>query len=291
MNLTYEIDMAPESEWLIVSTQQETKEHLPYVQELGDFIAHERYFTTRENLPSYLIKYTLSGEGYLSYEDQDSYIPQGHFFWIDCQNPQHYMTSPRTREWRVVWVHFYGGESRYLYQKFVDLNGGNVGRLPANNMVAQNIYALMNLYRHQPPQTEEVRAASILMQIVSECIASAGRDDDSIQSRYIREAQDYLTANYRNRITLDLLAEAVSLNKFYLQKLFLQKTALTPNQFLTRIRISRAKELLRMTKLPISAIAEEVGIESASYFISVFRSHEAMTPAEYRRIWKSSKSL
>lgn len=61
------------------------------------------------------------------------------------------------------------------------------------------------------------------MQIVSECIASASRDDDSIQSRYIREAQDYLTANYRIHIALDLFAEAVSLNKFYFQKLFCRK--------------------------------------------------------------------
>ena len=285
VNLTYQIDMEPESEWLIVSSQQETKEHLTFVQELGDFIAHEKYFTKREGLPSYLIKYTLSGEGYLSYENQEVYLPQGHFFWIDCQNPQHYMTSVRTRNWRVLWVHFYGGESTYLYQKFVATNGGNTGLLPTNNTVAQHIYALMNLYRTNPSQAADILAASLLVQLLAECIASIERDDDSIQSKYIRQAQDFLTANYRQRVTLERLAEVVSLNKFYLQKLFLQKTALTPNQYLTNIRISRAKELLRMTKTPVSTIAEETGIENASYFIRIFREHEGMTPAEFRRLW------
>ena len=288
MNLSYQIDMDAESEWLIVSAQQETKEHLPYVQELGDFIAHEKYFTSREGLPSYLIKYTLSGEGFLSYENQNVYLPQGHFFWIDCQNPQHYMTSARTNQWRVLWVHFYGGAAAYLYQKFVAANGGNAGQLPANNTLAQHIYALINLYRSNPPQEADLHAASLLMQILAECSASVERNDDSIQSRYIRQAQDFITANYNQRITLDSLASAVSLNKFYLQKLFLRKMAQTPNQFLISTRISRAKELLRMTKIPVSTIAEETGIENASYFIRIFREHEGMTPAEYRKIWRSS---
>lgn len=288
MNLSYQIDMAPESEWLIVSAQQETKEHLLYVQEVGDFIAHEKYFTTREGLPSYLIKYTISGEGYLSYNSQTEYIPQGSFFWIDCQNPQHYLTSPRTHEWRVVWVHFYGGESTYLYQKFLHLNGGNIGRLPPNNTVAQNMYSLISLYREQPPQSADILASSLVLQIISECVSSAARDDGSVQSRYVRQAQDYLTANYKKKISLDDLAEAISLNKFYLQKLFLQETGLTPNHFLTNTRISRAKELLRMTKMPVSTIAEETGIENTSYFIRIFRRYEELTPSEFRRIWHSN---
>ena len=289
MNLTYQIDMSPESEWLIISAQQETKEHLSYVQELGDFIAHEKYFTTREGLPSYLIKYTLSGEGQLRYENQEAFLPQGHFFWIDCQNPQHYLTSPRTKEWRVLWVHFYGGESEYLYRKFVSANGGNTGQLPANNTIARKLYTLMNLYRQKPPADADIQAASLLLQIQSEIISSTDHEDESIQSIYIRQAQDYITANHKQRITLEKLAEAVSLNKFYLQKLFLQKTALTPNQYLANVRISRAKELLRMTKKPVFGIAEEVGFENTSYFIRVFREHESMTPAEFRRLWHAGR--
>lgn len=287
MNLTYNIDMEPESEWLIVSTPQETKEHLPFVQELGDFIAHEKYFTKREDLPSYLIKYTLSGEGYLSYENQEVYLPQGHFFWIDCQNPQYYSTSPRTCNWRVLWMHFYGGASEFLYKLFLRMNSGNTGRLPPNSTVAHNMYSLMGLYRQQPPQNADLIASNLLQQILVECISCVTHDDNGIQSRYVRQTQDFITANYKQKITLDVLADAIALNKTYLQKLFVMKTGQTPNQFLVNTRISRAKELLRMTEIPVAAVAEETGIENTSYFIRVFREHEEMTPAEYRRIWRS----
>lgn len=289
MNLTFNIDMEPESEWLIVSTPQETKEYLPFVQELGDFIAHEKYFTKREGLPSYLIKYSLSGEGYLSYENQEVYLPQGHFFWIDCQNPQYYSTSPRTGNWRVLWVHFFGGASEFLYKHFIRSNGGNAGRLPPNSTVAHNIYSVMGLYRHQPPQNADLIASTLLHQILVECITSVTHDDNGIQSRYVRQTQDFITSNYKQKITLDVLADAIALNKTYLQKLFVKKTGQTPNQFLTRTRIARAKELLRMTDVSVSDIAEETGIENTSYFIRIFREQEGITPAEYRRAWRSDR--
>ena len=63
IHLSYKLDLAPESTWLTVNPTATAKSNLIYVQELGDFIAGPEYFTTRRNLPSYLIKYTLSGEG------------------------------------------------------------------------------------------------------------------------------------------------------------------------------------------------------------------------------------
>ncbi len=290
MKLSYQIDMSPESEWLVVSAEPENKEHLPYVQELGDFNARERYFTTREGLPSYLIKYTLAGEGRLLYEGRDEYLPPGYFYWIDCQNHQHYNTSARTRQWRVLWVHFYGGESDYLYRKFLAANGNNIGRLPANSTVVSNLYALLDLYRGAPASGADVRAAALLVQIMAECIYSAECKQDDLQSRYVRQVQDYIGAHYRERITLDVLANEVSLNKFYLQKLFLQRVGQSPGEFLTGVRVNHAKELLRMTKMPVSAIAFETGIENTSYFIKVFKSRESVTPAGFRRIWRTGSA-
>ena len=110
---------------------------------------------------------------------------------------------------------------------------------------------------------------------------------DVTQPRYVREAQDYMTVHFRERITLDLLAKEISINRFYLQKLFTRCAGLSPIAFLTNLRIVRAKELLRMTDMPISAIAAEVGIETASHFIKLFKANEGITPAQYRRTWKA----
>lgn len=54
------------------------------MQELGNFYCGPGYYTTRENLPSYLIKLCLSGEGVLEYGDDIYRVQPGHIFWIDC---------------------------------------------------------------------------------------------------------------------------------------------------------------------------------------------------------------
>lgn len=287
MKLSYEIDMAPESEWLIVSPGAATRNNLPYVQEAGDFIAREKYFTSREGLPSYLIKYTLSGEGHLVYEGQDVFLPQGSFYWIDCQKPQDYRTSERIGKWHVIWVHFYGAECEYLYKRFLTANGVNFGELPANNKVAEHIYELIDLYRGVAESNADVRAAALLVSIMSECICGNVNRADAVQPIYVRKAQDYIALHFREQITLELLSKEVSINKYYLQKLFSRHVGLSPNAYLTALRIARAKELLRMTEMPVSVVATETGIETVSHFIKIFREHEGITPAQYRRIWKT----
>lgn len=287
MKLSYQIDMAPGSEWLIVSAGAGAKGNLPYVQELGDFIAREKYYTVREGLPSYLIKYTLSGEGHLVYEGQDVFVPQGGFYWIDCRKPQDYRTSGRAGSWRVVWVHFYGGECDYLYRRFLAANGANAGELPAGNGVAAHIYELMRLYRDAPAPDADVRAAALLLGIMSECICGAIGRPHAAQPGYVRHAQDYMTAHFRERITLDTLAREISVNKYYLQKLFTRHAGLSPGAYLANLRMVHAKELLRQTETPVSVVAAETGVAAVSHFIRTFKAHEGMTPAEYRRLWRA----
>ena len=104
---------------------QIAKSSILYVQELGDFIAGKSYYTRRANLPSYLIKYCISGEGLLDYEGSCYTIKPGQLFWIDCEKPQYYRTSPEKGNWRILWVHYYGQTARAYYELFLAQNGGS----------------------------------------------------------------------------------------------------------------------------------------------------------------------
>ena len=62
-SLKYELDLDPRSRWNMISATMNAKANLLYMQEVGDFIAGKKYFTTREGFDSYLIKITVSGCG------------------------------------------------------------------------------------------------------------------------------------------------------------------------------------------------------------------------------------
>ena len=61
--LHYQLDLLPQSRWLTVTANPLVRASLLHVQEVGDFFAKSGYYTRREGLNSYLIKYTVSGEG------------------------------------------------------------------------------------------------------------------------------------------------------------------------------------------------------------------------------------
>lgn len=69
-----------DSSRVILTPSQRIRNLFFYIQEIGHFKAHIPYFTERENLPSYLIKFTLAGEGFLTYEGENYTLKAGDLF-------------------------------------------------------------------------------------------------------------------------------------------------------------------------------------------------------------------
>ena len=292
VQLKYKLHMAPNSVWIIVTPSEIAKSSIMYVQELGDFISYKNYFTKREGLSSYLIKYTLSGEGSLEYGGKQYSIGPNQLFWIDCKNPQYYFTSPKNEEWRVLWVHFFGANSSCYYQHFMTLNNNrNVVTMPSINGVETAIRSLLSLNSNSNSHTllTDIQSSSILASLMSECICAAADSDMQPpipESVYL--ARTYILNNYHQRISLDDLAKRFAISKYYFEKLFKQHIGKTPNQFLILTRINRAKELLRTTNLLVSEISEKVGVPNINHFYNLFKKHEDLTPAVYRKLWRNN---
>ena len=98
----------------------------------------------------------------------------------------------------------------------------------------------------------------------------------------IRQTIHILETEYDQDITLSGLAERLYLNPNYLSTLFKNETGTTFTQALLRIRMEKAKELLRTTKLKIYEVGIRVGYADSTHFSRVFKNHENMSPYEYR---------
>ncbi|MZQ80853.1 helix-turn-helix domain-containing protein [Paenibacillus sp. 5J-6] len=91
---------------------------------------------------------------------------------------------------------------------------------------------------------------------------------------------------YREDLSLDECARAVASNPYTLSRSFKQVTGFTFVDYLTRLRIRKAKELLLTTGLKVNEIAEHVGYQH-SYFNKIFKGSEGMTPTQFRDQYKS----
>lgn len=95
--------------------------------------------------------------------------------------------------------------------------------------------------------------------------------------------EQYINNHYQEDITLELLSEKTYMNKFYLVHAFKQYKGVSPINYLIRLRVQQAKELLETTNYSIAQISDSCGFSSQSYFSQVFKKACGMTPNAYRK--------
>ncbi|WP_019914792.1 response regulator transcription factor [Paenibacillus sp. HW567] len=106
----------------------------------------------------------------------------------------------------------------------------------------------------------------------------------------VKEALAFVEQHLHEQLTMAEVAGRIHLNASYFSVLFKEQTGVPFSEYLSRLRIQRAKELLLQTRLPIGEIGERVGYRTDKYFIKVFKSLEDMSPSRYRQQMKDEQS-
>lgn len=110
-------------------------------------------------------------------------------------------------------------------------------------------------------------------------MSSATRDEIL---RRLNLAKDYMISNHHKNLNLDDIAQHACLSVNHLLRTFKQAFHLSPHQYLIRIRLERARHLLRSTAYPINDIVCIIGFECSSSFIRLFRNYYQLTPGQFR---------
>lgn len=119
------------------------------------------------------------------------------------------------------------------------------------------------------------------VQVYDELIAKV-RSVYSSDQGTIPKVLAYIEQNYSQELSLQILSGHVHLSKNYLANLFKKETGEGVIDYITKVRIDRAKSLLRGTELKSSEISQKVGIPDSKYFSKLFKKMTGVTPSEYR---------
>ncbi|MBP5453363.1 MAG: response regulator [Lachnospiraceae bacterium] len=99
----------------------------------------------------------------------------------------------------------------------------------------------------------------------------------------IKQVEEDIRVNYKNNITLKELGKKYFINSAYLGQLFKNKYGISFKDYLHKIRIEKAEELLINTDLKTYEVAEAVGYKDVDYFINRFIEDKGCTPAKFRK--------
>jgi YesN/AraC family two-component response regulator len=105
----------------------------------------------------------------------------------------------------------------------------------------------------------------------------------NVVSRHNVMAIDYIRSHIQESLTVESIADALSLNSSYLSKLFKQEMGITLSRYIRNQKIDVACSMLRHLDESSLSIANYLGFSSQSHFIQVFKKTTGMTPEEYRR--------
>jgi AraC-like DNA-binding protein len=127
-----------------------------------------------------------------------------------------------------------------------------------------------------------VRLLTIFGQHLSAISNQLAVQQDNAEPPVITRAKQYIEEHQTDDLSLGEVAKAVNTSSFYFCKLFKKATGINFTEYVSRVRIEKAKNLLLNPNLRVSEIAYEVGFQSLTHFNRVFRKIVGQSPTDYR---------
>ena len=104
-----------------------------------------------------------------------------------------------------------------------------------------------------------------------------------IDDALIARCQEWVAMNYAAAAPVAAMMRIVGLPERSFMRRFTMATGMSPLEYVHRLRIEEAKQMLETADAPVEAVAAEVGYQDASFFGRLFRRRVGLTPAQYRR--------
>lgn len=112
--------------------------------------------------------------------------------------------------------------------------------------------------------------------------ANAGNDTSISPDDVVEIIKDYIDKNYSQNIKISMFSDKYFFSKEYLSKLFKAKYSYGIYEYVLKIRMERAAELLRDDTIKIQDISERLGYTDNNYFSKAFRNYYGVTPSHFR---------
>ena len=103
--------------------------------------------------------------------------------------------------------------------------------------------------------------------------------------RPVRAAQEYIQAHYLEQISLDDAASVAGFSSSYFSSLFKKETGQNFADYLTELRMEKAKELLKNTRISVREICQQVGYRDLKHFNTVFQKNTGLKPGTFRKLY------
>ena len=226
-----------------------------------------------------------SGEGIFTDHNNISHrVKRGDVMYFTSATPNSY--KPVVSPWKMDYI-VMGGYALNEIMPFLGYSKSGVIHIDDNirDTVYENFKTIIKLNNSHTADTHALcsRILYRLLYDISSCISTGKNESEKLA--LIMPCVNYIKSNYMHDVSISYLADMINVTPTYLGIIFKKIYNITPQKFLTNIRIEHSKQLLVNHKnMTLSDIAAESGFNSESYFCNTFKKYMGITPSEYRSI-------
>ncbi|MFW5694713.1 MAG: AraC family transcriptional regulator [Alkalispirochaeta sp.] len=266
----------------VLSTPTEVENELPF-QLIGAGCDFYQYPIDRPfGFPVFQWIQTIRGRGVLEAPSLrgEAGPNKGLLLYPDEEHTYYAVEEP----WYVHWISFSGYHIPSMLH-YLDMNRTGVYGISDSTVTASRIRKALTTLQSDYP-LRGIDGSAIIYQLLLDFLkhiqhpGEASRESDVTR---LKPALDLIENEMHRPLSLEDLARTVGVTPQYFCDLFRSVTSRRPTEYVNQRRVDRAKELLlREPRTRIHEIAHRVGFESDSYFSTVFRKYEGISPRAYR---------
>lgn len=263
-------------EHFVMFSSNPTKAYPLRIEMIGTTYPDKDYFIERKHADYFVFEYVVSGKGYITQAENKWTVEE------DCV----YILQPGA-------AHRYGADQKHPYQKiwinfFSDIM---TDVLAAYGLASQTVFPnsgcrkyfdeLLELAQQYSDNGDAyVKVSDILFRMIMSLAQQAVRDNGgSTLANTVKEALD---ASVYRKITIETIAEQLSISKSQMTREFKRYYGVTPYHYILDRKIAIARRLLLVTNMKVFEISSQLGFSDEYYFSDLFKAKTGVSPLKFR---------
>lgn len=177
-------------------------------------------------------------------------------------------------------------DSSFMKSGILDFFKGNTNKMSSKEGSIRGIFESIFMEENVKDKYSSLKITLLIQELLIELSRNVSKysiETNNIKDSKVLSIVAYINQNYTDDISLSLLSEIFYLSPYYLSHLFKSNTGFTLMEYLHKVRISKAEQLLASGKFNVSSVGEMVGYNNLTSFSRMFKAVSGISPANYKK--------
>ena len=234
----------------------------------------------RNNYPYYFIKYTINGKGTLQISTNSYQLTPGVLSGFCSGIPHHYKSDPQD-PMEHIFITFVGSNAKTLVYNSTLGSGGAINVTdPVDTL--RIMEKILHTGLEKKPHSQQICCNYLRILLLEQAANNAGSNSYRLSMKTYQKCKRFIDNNFSEITSPRRAAKACGINARYMSSLFKRYGSNSPHEYIMRLKLNKAANLLLTSILSVMEIAAQVGFDDPYHFSRNFKKFHGSSPKNYR---------